>query len=193
MRTNTTTLTFASLCLAGTTAAVLLAGCGGDDAKTVGCAFFSGDNCWKETVAAAYKCVDGTATGMYDAQRTECSFSDGTIIKFATPVPESFLDYEFDFDVLSPGGDTCASFQEFEAGVEVETSLGVFRQDVVGSDVVISCPDGGEFEIGAFTSFECEIGSLPGFAAGGSGGSISLSLTTANETWFSCADIVLNP
>ena len=80
-------------------------------AEEIGCDWFAADNCWRASVTAAMACVPaGGIAGEFDGTRSTCTGEDGSVVRFATPVPtDDFSDYSWDFDVEA-GGSACLSF-----------------------------------------------------------------------------------
>jgi hypothetical protein len=169
------------------------AGC--DDAESIGCDWFSGANCWKESVAAANTCLSEQESGVFNGDRTQCTYPDGSVITFATPVPSmsTMGDYVWDFSI-DKGGSTCASFRELgsdgDGGFELVSSLGTFTEKIEGTTLRISCPTGGEYKISAFDALECGFGDLPGQSWSVSS-SVSYSLIGVEQsrTLFRCDEV----
>ncbi len=160
------------------------ASCGGDDegsAQAVTCEWFQAENCWKQMVAEATACFDSSAEGTFDATGTQCTYPDGTLVSFASPLPEDVdVDQMWNFTVES-GGSQCLHFEELESGLRLSTASGTFEQTVSGSNVVIACPSGERVTIGAFAALECGFTTLPGFGWSGSSGNHYFSLMGGHE------------
>jgi hypothetical protein len=166
-------------------AALGLAACGGGDgggggsqATPITCAWFAGANCWRQVAAAASACAEPTATGTFDAGTTTCTYGDGVVVQFATPASQSTgaADAPWSFSVRAPGGAACASLVETATSLAVTTSAGTFREDVAGSGVVLTCPDGSRYSIGALEALSCDLATLPGYAWSESSGQVTFSL-----------------
>lgn len=67
--------------------------------------------CWAVAVADLYACVPDEP-GVLSADRTACTFSDGTEIEFPEPLPTSDASYLPALTVLRPDGSVCATFSE---------------------------------------------------------------------------------
>ena len=76
--------------------------------------------CWNRLARALYACLP-TGVGTLDAARTECTYSDGSVVRFASAVPTKG-GYEPRFTLLRPGGATCGSFDSGGFTVGVITS-----------------------------------------------------------------------
>ena len=159
--------------------------CGGAD--KIGCDWFSGPNCWKESVAAAYQCTTDGERPVLSADRKTCTYTDGTEVRFTAALPDAggLADYQWEFEIVK-GGTACASYRELgsdgDGGFVLTTSLGEFREEVSGTNLVIDCPTGGSVQINAFDAFECDFSQLPGHSAG----LTSFTLLGAQGALFSC-------
>ncbi|WP_428263622.1 hypothetical protein [Haliangium sp.] len=178
-----------------------MAACGDDGGPIpIDCSWFEGDNCWKDSVAAAYACVDPNAEGTFHASRGECMYADGTTVTFAQPVPSTgFEDYEWSFSIGPADGEACMSFEDSDAlgGSELvlETSEGRFRETAnltaTGGTLRFDCPDGTSYQIGVIAALECDLSTVPGHVAVSSGGTVSfnfLGRASTDGDLFSCSD-----
>jgi len=164
-------------------AALLLTstGCGDDgpSGTAIGCEWLTQDNCFKQSVAAAYACVESAPMGTFNADRSRCEADDGTAYAFATPPPVGVENGAlWDFEIEKDGA-FCAGVHETDDGLIVETSLGEFRQESEGYDVIFVCPDGARYTIGAFDALECGLGGLPGYQTSWTSSAVTFDLTTS--------------
>jgi hypothetical protein len=179
--------------------AMALAGCGGSGGTTslgtpITCAWFAGDNCWKQSAAAAHACTDGSATGRFDAATIDCIYADSTEIRFDPSAPAStvfmYAGY-WDFTVISSTATTCARYKETSGGRTLTTHLGTYSESLVGNRLVITCPDGARYGIDATEAVSsCDPSTLPSTDFSGDlGGAISFSLTPSppsDPTFWHC-------
>jgi hypothetical protein len=181
--------------LAAVTAAALAA-CGGGDgggssATPITCAWFTGPNCWKTVAAAATTCADGLATGTFDAGTTACTYGDGVSVQFSTPASQSYgaADAPWNFSVRAAGGAACATLVETATSLSLTSPAGTFREDVVGSTVFLTCPDGSRSSIDGFAALSCGFAVLPGYGWSESSGLVTYSLLgmeTGSEVLWRC-------
>jgi hypothetical protein len=149
-----TKITFLSL--------LFLAGCGGSAKLT--CEYLEDPkNCWARAAAAAKACLpDDADTGVLEAGRAVCSFTDGTRIVFDDPLPNDTMDLErFGFTIETDGSDCARFLDTFANRLELEAG---------GYSVVSQLHPGHKFELDcgdkSYTSdydllFECASGSQP--------------------------------
>lgn len=185
--------------------ALLLGGCDKDDGDTedtdsdvgltLDCAFFAGDNCWKQTTLEAAACLPEDPTGTFDAGRTTCTLAGGeATVTFAEPVPAEMPDdWAFSFEITRPGdGAPCGGFSNTEASMSVSSASGTAREETLGFGMDVTCPDGTLYHTdSAFSILECDLGTLPMVAWSIGGGSAWLSVSGGSEEAtfsFSCAD-----
>jgi hypothetical protein len=166
-------------------------------ALPVGCEWFAGPNCWKAAVAEATTCVDGNSEGTFNADRSVCTYQDGTVIAFATPLPDDgYPEGAWNFSITSNGA-TCAEFEHLgptgDDGLVLRTASGEFCGEVVGLDLVITCPGGQRVSIGAQELDDCPEGRV-GISGGSSSGAgvLSVSFTLlggeGNGDLWTCSD-----
>ena len=125
--------TGASVLLVG----LLCYGCGSDEL----CDWLTGDNCWKQSLVAAQACLPGEGVvGTFSADRSSCTYSDGTVVEFAAPVPPDSGDFE-----VKQGGTLCVGLEGLELGFRFTTSIGTFENSSTdGKDFKFICPDGSQ-------------------------------------------------
>lgn len=163
-------------------AAGALAACdGGSSGPAVDCTWFADDNCWKASVRAAAACAEGGATaGTLSTDLRECTFPDGAVITFDTPVPladgTAMESWTARF-TLTKNGAQCLRLDEETRGVTLDTTLGTFHEAASSSDVSFTCPDGTAGHMGAMAALGCGFGSLPGILKTWSTTSVSVSLS----------------
>lgn len=148
-----------------------LAACGsGGGGESIGCDWFEGSNCYKDTLAAAIDCLpdDAGPDGTLSADSATCTYDDGTQIVFHNPFDPDAMDndtYLWDVEVIS-GGQTCIRVTEGTGGdMTVTTPAGDYVQTTSGFSMRLTCPDGVEFKVSnALKLFECEnmLDILPG-------------------------------
>ncbi len=159
--------------------------------EAIDCDWFASDNCWRTTVEAAIACVpEGGVLGTFDADRTTCTGTDGTVIRFATPTPEKITgDEVWDFDVEADG-ETCFSYLMDDEGLVGVTSAGTFEETRQAATVSLACPDGSVYTIGAFDMLQCDWDTLPGIVTWSTMGTVSFELggnPGAIGTVFTCS------
>lgn len=153
-----------------------LLACGSDESSSssptsIGCEWFTGQNCWKDVGVAATSCVDQTAQGTFSADGRQCTYADGTVVTLARPLAEIGGDVPWDITVTKNGTE-CIHYREEVAGVTVETTLGTFSEGPWGTKLLITCPDGAEYAMEGIAFVECGLAapdSFPGHS--GSSGS----------------------
>ena len=147
------------------TAALTVAGCGGDSDARLTCEYLEDpENCWAEAAAEAAACLPpSTETGVLAADRGSCTFTDGTRIIFDGPLPDRTEDLEsFGFTIES-GGATCAGFVDTFSNRMELTAGGrtVVSQLHPGSRFELDCGDGRSYQSDFGLLFDCAPGSQP--------------------------------
>lgn len=133
-------------------------GAGNGDAVAMDCAWLSGSNCWKDSLAAAQLCLPAdTEEGIFDAIHGSCTYADGTLVSFVEPGWDV---------VVSRDGVTCLAFVELNPGYRLETSAGVLEFEATdpAEPVTCHCPDGSQATTPDYQSlYQCDgfIDSLP--------------------------------
>ena len=141
--------------------------------RVLDCAWLTGtDNCFRAPLAAAAQnCAIPSSDGMLSADGTECTFSSGAVVTFATPLTSSAMIP--DFSVYPDGGGACLSGGFPTDGVFITTAAGTttVASDPSTQTVTLTCPDGTIYA-GSFTSLSGCGGAFPGLsiASGGAGG-----------------------
>lgn len=171
------------------------AGCSDDDdsgGTTVGCDWFAGDNCFKQSVEAAAQCGhEPSEHGTLSVDGLSCTFADGTEITFGRTVFEAGEDdYLWDFEITR-NGVFCMSFTEPEEGfTELVTSLGTANIAREGMSLQLTCPDGSSYTVpNAMDLMSC-LEDLPGHTVGHSSSYVSLSLMgggSVDQHLFTCS------
>lgn len=128
------------------------AGGGGDLGSGGVCmdADLEADNCWKRAVREANACLDASATGVLSADRTLCTYPDGSTVQFAEPTPTTIDEnYVWDFSIVV-GGEVCADFLELsDGGYRLATASGETEVRLGGViTATVTCPDGSGFDYG---------------------------------------------
>ena len=143
----------------------LVSSCSGGGGADLTCEYLSDpDNCWAAAAAEAKACLPASAqAGLLAADRSSCSFSDGTVVVFDDPLPDDTEDLErFGFTIERDGA-FCASFVDtFENRMEL-TGSGptVVSQLHPGSRFEVDCGDGHSYEADFGLLFECAAGTQP--------------------------------
>jgi hypothetical protein len=113
---------------------------------TLDCGALQGNNCWKTTAAAAQSCLpDATATGTLSADGKTCTYANGIVVNFATPVtlplPQGAT---WNFTVNGTNQQLCFHFENVShQSAKLTTSAGSASTDVTSSGAYsLSCPDG---------------------------------------------------
>jgi hypothetical protein len=140
---------------------VVLAGCGGSDELT--CAVLADpNNCWAAAAAEATTCLAMHETpGTLSADRTTCTWSDGTKVVFDAPLPDDTM--QLDHLSFTATGLNCSwSF--------TDTFMNKMILTVDGRTEVSQLHPGGTFELACDdgASYETDVDNL--FTCAGSGG-----------------------
>jgi hypothetical protein len=181
---------------------VLAAGCGSqpgvkslsDGGGILDCAWASGDNCWKQTIAAAAGCLppsvpsdvppSAAQLGVLSADGRTCSYASGQTVTFASPILVGGNDIVGDFTVTTAGA-PCLGHEQGSSGITVTTSAGAvtLSEDPAETTFSVTCPDGTTYS-GAVASLSSCQDALPGRSIGSggfSGGDASASGTLSVE------------
>ncbi len=152
--------------------------------------------CWTTAVEEAYACFSGTdaTAGTMEMDGMNCTFDDGTSVRFDSPVPEFGSEEVWAFTVLDGTGAECAKFLEVEtaseSGFELTVASG-FYETSASMSYSVSCADGTLHETSdVFGMLDCSFDSLPGYSSSGGGDSASFTLMPApagSMGLFSCA------
>lgn len=112
-----------------------------DDPEPLTCAYLEDPgNCWASTAAELAACLPELgASGVLAPDRSSCSFENGAVVQFETPLPNTTEELERLAFTIELDGSTCGSFvdtfenrQELEAGGEsvfAELRSGTFTLD----------------------------------------------------------------
>jgi hypothetical protein len=134
----------------------------------------SGNNCWKTTLEPAKACLPAKTDppGKLSADNTTCTFANGTIVTFdsplALPIPQGSMP-AWNFSVTNNGG-PCLRVQQSDATHEVVTSAaGTVRVAGDANTFNIACPDGTSYSSSTGDVFSllatCDAGLLAGLPA----------------------------
>lgn len=98
--------------------------------------------CWNRLVAELHACTP-SGVGTLNAERTECTYADGTTVRFAGAVPTTG-DYRPTFTVLDGAGVECGSFSSggLALGVVSVGAGSASLQQEPGPRLRLSCRDG---------------------------------------------------
>jgi hypothetical protein len=122
------------------------------------------DNCWKQVLSEVAACVPqiggdaGSTTGVFNGDRTSCTYTGGPLIDFDDPVLLPFDPDNIAFDVTQ-NEETCLRFEKtFIVGVsetiKIEVASGTLYSRSESGDCdscisqTIECPDGSSFNTG---------------------------------------------
>lgn len=132
--------------------------CGGSDdtqANPLTCEVLADPtNCWAAAAGAAKACLPGAEIGVLAPDRASCTFSDGTRVVFATPLPEFVEEMERLELTIESDGATCAHF--------VDTFANRMELEAAGQSVVSELHPGGAFHVhcGGGPSYESDFDRL---------------------------------
>jgi hypothetical protein len=166
---------------------VLAAGCGtqsgvqlaADAGGVLDCAWATGDNCWKQTIAAATGCLPPRAAsavaptapelGVLSADGTVCSYATGQSVTFAIPLFIGGNENPGDFTVTTQGAPCLAQEQETD-GIAVTTSVGTVNlaEDLKQTTLTAICPDGTRYS-GVLANLSSCMAAVPGQSIGSGG------------------------
>ena len=132
-----------------------LAGCGGSSDLT--CKQLADpNNCWAKAAASATACIAMNSTpGLLSADRTTCTWSDGTSVTFDVPLPNATTDLDhLSFDVTGPAcswsfTDTFHNHMELTVGDKTETA------SLTNGTFTLACDDGTDYSTKFNTLFTC--------------------------------------
>jgi hypothetical protein len=165
---------------------------GGPATAGFDCSFLAGDNCWKQAVAVVAACAPPPgSTGKLSADGASCTFSNGAVVQFSTPVDLASASDPTKGPspwglIVTVNGAPCFQFFSQASGLQLVTSLGRFKEDIAsGANVTLSCGGGVQYGGSEASFLACanEGGALPGsfystsansvtFGFSGGGGSI---------------------
>lgn len=170
---------------------MVVSGCGGSDDLT--CAVLADPtNCWAAAAAEATSCLAMHATpGVLSADRTQCTWSDGSTVTFDTPLPNDTIQLDhLSFTVTGPGcswsfTDTFMNKMILTVGDKTEVSE--LHPD---QTFELSCDDGTSYETQFQTLFDCagSGGRAPtdGFEATATSFEFTISAVNAPTPLFTC-------
>jgi hypothetical protein len=142
--------------------AASLAGCGGSSELT--CEVLKDpSNCWAEAALALKECFPADATGVLAADRGSCTFDEGTVVVFDSPLPTDDWDLEeLAFDV-ERDGEPCARFVDtFRNRMELTTEGRMVVAELhAGSEFHVHCPGGPTYESSFSALFDCAAEGAP--------------------------------
>ena len=136
---------------------LLVAGCGGSEDLT--CELLADPtNCWADAEVRAAACLPMHATpGMLSADRTRCTWSDGSTVVFETALPTDTIDLErLAFTVTGPGGCSWKFVDTFmnrmELTVDGKTEVSQLHPD---HTFELACSNGTSYEADFDLLFTC--------------------------------------
>jgi hypothetical protein len=141
---------------------VSFAACGGSSPLT--CEVLSDpSNCWAEGALALAECLPPDAEGTLEPDRASCTFDDGSVVVFDSPLPMSDWDLEeFAFTVARDGA-TCARFVDtFQNRMELTAAGGTVVAELhAGRAFHLHCPGGPTYEASFDSLFTCAAEGAP--------------------------------
>ncbi len=144
--------------------AVALSACGGADLT---CEILSDPtNCWATAAAAAKACLPAgnpAQQGVLAADRTSCTFADGTRVVFDEALPTDNLDLERLGFAIEKDGVRCAHFLDtFANRMELEAGGKTVVSELhPGGDFHLHCDGGPDYEAAFDLLFTCPGGTAP--------------------------------
>jgi hypothetical protein len=146
----------------------------------VDCSYLDMPNCWTQTMDAVAACAEQDGAGLFNADRSVCTYPSGQTITFTPPLP-SPLDirtFPFNFTIRTPSGELCASFRRIDIGggrsnFELDSPLGTFvidRTDPVNN--VFHCPNGESYSYAR----DCGVDGQPTTSTTGGGDQLDMSI-----------------
>jgi hypothetical protein len=168
-----------------------LAACGGSDDLT--CKLLADpSNCWAKASAGAASCLAMHATpGALSADRTQCTWSDGSQVMFDAPLPAATTDLDhLTFTVTGPG-DCSWSFTDTFMNKMLLTVDGKTEVSQLHSDRTfeLACDNGTSYETTFDTLFTCAAPArapTDGFEVTATSFSFTLSAVDAPTPLFTC-------
>jgi hypothetical protein len=170
---------------------LVLAGCGGSSDLT--CAVLADpNNCWAAAAAGATSCLAMHATpGMLSADRTQCTWSDGSTVTFDAPLPTDTAQLDhLSFTVTAPGCSwsfTDTFMNKMLLTVDGKTEVSQLHPD---HTFELACHDGTSYETDFSTLFTCagSGGRAPtdGFEVTPTSVSFTISAVNAPSPLFTC-------
>lgn len=135
---------------------VVVAGCGGSDDLT--CAVLADPgNCWAAATSEAASCLVMHATpGTLSADRTQCTWSDGSTVTFDAPLPSDTIELDhLSFTVTAPGCSwsfTDTFMNKMLLTVDGKTEVSELHPD---NTFELSCHDGTSYETSSMGLIDC--------------------------------------
>lgn len=120
------------------------------------------DNCWASTAAALAECLPGpAAVGVLAADRASCSFSNGAVVQFESPLPNTTDELERLAFTIELDGSTCGSFVDtFENRQELEAGGSSVFAQLRSETFTLDC-GGSSYETSFSSLFDCQPGTQP--------------------------------
>jgi len=152
----------------------------------IGCEWFEGQNCWKESLEALGHCThDIEQKGALKTDGSACTFDDGTEIVFHNPVKlDQMNTHLWDFEIFMDGS-LCMSFKEPSTNKRIlATSLGTYVEKLINLGVQFNCPDGSRYKVpnaSALGTCEDYKDILPGISSAWSDSALMFSLTGGED------------
>jgi hypothetical protein len=138
------------------TLVLVLAGCGGSDELT--CEVLADpNNCWAAAAAEATSCLPMHATpGTLSADRTQCTWSDGSKVVFDAPLPADTIDLDhLSFTATGPNCEwtfTDTFMNKMILTVDGKTEVSQLHPD---QTFELACHDGTSYETDFDNLFTC--------------------------------------
>ena len=149
------------------------------------------NNCWAAFAAEIASCLPEDEIGVLAGDRSECTFSDGSVVRFGSPLPQQAtslgsLNYTTERD-----GEVCGTFVDtFDNRMEIYVDDQLVVAELVGGrEFRLECP-GGTFTSSFDMLFDCAAEGAPpptdGFRVEPDLVEMSISAITTPGVLFSC-------
>lgn len=165
-----------------------LAACGGSNDLT--CKQLADpSNCWAKAASEATACIAmRTTPGSFAADRSSCTWSDGTMVTFDAPLPNATMDLDhLSFDVTGPAcswsfTDTFHNHMELTVGDKTETAT------LANGTFTLGCDDGTDYSTAFSNLFKCSPAPAPtdGFSVTATMFQFTISAANAPTPLFTC-------
>lgn len=139
-----------------------MAACGGGEELTCEVLEDPG-NCWATAAAELAACMPGRATpAVLAPDRASCTFADGVVVVFDTPLPDDNFDLEGLGFTVEVDGAQCGRFVDTFMNRMELTGSGetVVSELLPGGEFHLRCSDG-DFETAFDTLFDCAALGIP--------------------------------
>ncbi|HEY1555342.1 MAG TPA: hypothetical protein VGF94_10965 [Kofleriaceae bacterium] len=175
----------------GATLLLVLAACGSSNDELTCKLLADPTNCWADAAAQAASCLAMHATpGALGADRTSCTWSDGSKVMFDAPLPQTTPELDhLAFTVTAPGctwsfDDTFQNHLELTVGSKTEVA-----ELQPNNTFELQCDDGTDYTTSFNTLFTCQLPARPptdGFDVEPTSFQFTLSAVNAPTPLFTC-------